>query len=187
MFLFCFLSLQVHVSFPQHGDKDPVYSTVPQRGAEGGGVRVPGETPVPADLATENHHSRKWLQKHDESPAFTHRNHQVCLSWNINQREAPCVLLNSAFTKNLWSLNVFLKQKAKPKLYAAWKQLYEHRFKMEDWLWKIPENGQGFTKAAWKCFCLGKFLVLPCHTFCTLWNQPSGECSQFGLICLKPR
>lgn len=94
-----FLPLQVHVSLSQHINKDSVYCPVPQRDAEGGGVRVPGETPVPADLAAENHHSRKRLQKHDESPAFTHRNHQVQLSWNINQREALDHLLNRALTK----------------------------------------------------------------------------------------
>lgn len=84
MVMLPFLSLQVHVSFSQHGDKDSVHHAVPQGDAEGGGARVTGETPVPANLPAENHHSGERLQKHDESPAFTHRNHQVELSCEVN-------------------------------------------------------------------------------------------------------
>lgn len=109
--MFYSLPRQVHVSFSQHGDKDSVHCAVLQRGAAGGGAHVPSETPVPADLAAENHHSWKRLQKHDESSAFSDRNHQVQPSRNVNQHEAPHVLLHFAFTINFWTLNVFLKRR----------------------------------------------------------------------------
>ncbi len=99
MCLYC--SLQVHISISQYGDKDSVYNAVPQGVTEGGGSCIAYETPLPSNLSAENQHSWKWLQKYDESPAFTDRNYQVRLHQNEHAQK-NCFIREPVLFQIFW-------------------------------------------------------------------------------------